>query len=158
MKNNHFGQFEEFLTASWNRATDDTDNEIAFTLVLKATENSSLSEALQISSERTQAIAYDQYGKAMNIGLSFTSDEFELAQNQPNPFSETTIIEYAIPEKANESKIIFTDLNGSVIKTVAVNGIGQLEITTPNFPAGTYTYSLVLDGKVVATNKMVLTK
>ncbi|MEM6699038.1 MAG: tail fiber domain-containing protein, partial [Bacteroidota bacterium] len=93
-----------------------------------------------------------------SIEIETTPNSYHLKQNQPNPFSETTIIEYAVPKEANESKIIFTDLNGSVIKKVVVNGTGQLEITTPDLPAGTYTYSLVVDGKIVATNKMVLAK
>lgn len=101
---------------------------------------------------------FEQLVNQQSIELEKPSNQFYLKQNQPNPFSTTTTIEYSIPEKANESKIIFTDLNGSVIKTVVVNGTGQLEITTPDLPAGTYTYSLVIDGKVVSTNKMILTK
>ncbi|MEN0051485.1 MAG: tail fiber domain-containing protein, partial [Bacteroidota bacterium] len=99
-----------------------------------------------------------QSSNTQTIELNATHNTTYLKQNQPNPFSKATLIEYAVPEEVNESKIVFTDLNGSVIKIVAVNGIGQLEITTPNFSTGTYTYSLVIDGKVVTTNKMVLVK
>ncbi|MEL6717960.1 MAG: tail fiber domain-containing protein, partial [Bacteroidota bacterium] len=101
---------------------------------------------------------FEQLVSQQSIELEKPSDKFCLKQNQPNPFSTTTTIKYSIPETANESKIIFTNLNGLVIKTVAVNGTGQLEITTPDLPAGTYTYSLVIDGKIIATNKMILTK
>lgn len=81
-----------------------------------------------------------------------------LKQNQPNPFSTTTTIDYNIPETVRQAEIIITDLNGAVLKKVVVEGQGQLEIAANSLSAGTYTYSLVMDGEIVATNKMVLTK
>lgn len=92
------------------------------------------------------------------IELKRKANKVFLQQNQPNPFSTTTTIEYSIPETAKEGKIVITDLDGSVLKTVIVKDKGQLEIAAHSLPAGTYTYSLVVDGKIVATNKMVLTR
>ncbi|MEL6719221.1 MAG: hypothetical protein AAFP82_10935, partial [Bacteroidota bacterium] len=93
LKMNNVGQFDQFITASWNQEETTTlDEDIAFTLVLKAVENSSLSKALRISSDKTPAIAYDQYDTEMNVGLSFEGEEFELMQNKPNPFHGQTTI------------------------------------------------------------------
>ncbi|MEN0048494.1 MAG: T9SS type A sorting domain-containing protein, partial [Bacteroidota bacterium] len=157
LKNNHFGQFEEVLTASWNRAADDTDNEIAFTLVLKATENSSLSEALQISSDKTQAVAYDQYGIAMNIGLSFTSNEFDLAQNQPNPFQGQTIINIQLPH-AQYGTLKVLDLTGKVLQLINrrfEQGQNQIVIDSHTLPSGVLYYTLET-AEFRATRKMVV--
>ncbi len=83
----------------------------------------------------------------------------KLEQNAPNPFSETTVVRYAVPAKAQSAVVQIFDLNGRLIKDVNVaKGNGQLTINAKELGAGTYIYKLVVDGSVVDTKKMVLTK
>jgi len=52
------------------------------------------------------------------------------------------------------------NMNGETVKTIAVNGAGygQLNLQTGQLAAGTYTYSLFVDGKLVESKRMVLVR
>lgn len=80
-----------------------------------------------------------------------------LNQNAPNPFAESTLITYSIPTSANEASLIFHDASGLLIKTLEIteSGNGEVQVFGDDLSSGIYTYSLVIDGKVVATKKMV---
>ncbi len=72
-----------------------------------------------------------------------------LVQNVPNPFSNTTIISYSIPQKYAAAQIRITDNNGKQLKqfNLACSNNGTLKIDASSFASGTYYYSLVIDGK-----------
>lgn len=80
-----------------------------------------------------------------------------LEQNVPNPFADQTTINYFIPDNVGFAQILFYDNLGRVIKTVDINekGKGQLNVFASNLANGMYSYTLVVDGKVVDTKKMV---
>ncbi len=83
-----------------------------------------------------------------------------LDQNVPNPFAENTVINYFIPDEIKYAQIIFSDNYGKIIKTVDINnsGYGMLKVYAANLSSGIYTYSIIIDGKVMDTKKMVCTK
>lgn len=83
-----------------------------------------------------------------------------LLQNSPNPFSEATYIDYFIPEGTGQAEIRITDMSGRVLKseTIAKGGEGRLQLQAQSLPAGTYAYTLLVDGRMVETKQMVLTK
>lgn len=80
-----------------------------------------------------------------------------LDQNDPNPFSETTTINYSIPEEVKNAKIIFTNSSGVILRSLIINerGEGSLEIYGSNLSSGVYNYTLFIDGKATFTKKMV---
>ncbi len=80
-----------------------------------------------------------------------------LEQNAPNPFAEQTVINYFIPEAVQQAEIIFYNLSGKMIQTVNLTekGNGKLTVYGNDLSSGTYTYSLIADGKLIATKKMV---
>ncbi|MEM8528726.1 MAG: T9SS type A sorting domain-containing protein [Bacteroidota bacterium] len=82
-----------------------------------------------------------------------------LQQNAPNPFSEATTINYFIPEQVKSASLQVLDQNGRIIKSIPIQatGEGQVTLQANLLSAGTYSYSLVLDGKVIETKQMVLT-
>jgi hypothetical protein len=80
-----------------------------------------------------------------------------LQQNQPNPFSQATIIRYVIPQGAN-AQIRIYDAAGNMVKTMRATENGQAQINANELNAGTYTYTLVVNGNVAASKKMVLLK
>lgn len=83
-----------------------------------------------------------------------------LNQNQPNPFRENTLVNYFIPNTAKNAHIQVTSVDGKVLGTVNIpeKGQGQVTINAATYPAGTYYYSLIVDGEVFETKRMVLTK
>jgi len=82
-----------------------------------------------------------------------------LYQNSPNPFTESTRIEYQLQEKVQNAQICIYDLNGSQLRSYPVKpaSTGSLIIYGNEFIPGTYIYSLITDGKVIDTKRMVLT-
>lgn len=80
-----------------------------------------------------------------------------LSQNVPNPFQHSTIIEYAVPANVRAAKIIVTDMAGTVVYQQNIaTGKGKTAFNGSLLSAGTYQYSLVMDGKTVETKKMIL--
>lgn len=84
----------------------------------------------------------------------------QLQQNQPNPFSDYTTIQYFIPKSVQRAQLQFHDLNGKTLKIIEIaeKGNGQIELETAALISGIYSYSLVLDGKIFETKRMVVTK
>ncbi|MEO6556250.1 MAG: tail fiber domain-containing protein [Ferruginibacter sp.] len=84
----------------------------------------------------------------------------QLLNADPNPFSESTMIRWNIPTDYANAVIYFYDNSGNKIDTYTVNskGAGELQIFGSSLSSGIYTYSLVVDGKVVDSKKLVKTK
>ena len=80
-----------------------------------------------------------------------------LDQNVPNPFADQTSIAYFIPDDVVKAQIIFYDNHGKVLRLVDISqkGKGELNVFAPDLSSGIYTYTLIADGKVVETKKMV---
>ena len=83
-----------------------------------------------------------------------------LSQNTPNPFSETTTIAFTLPESVGEAMICIYDMNGKQLEQIVIEerGSASVKIDGYKFEAGMYLYSLIADGAVVDTKRMVLTK
>ncbi|WKZ76683.1 MAG: T9SS type A sorting domain-containing protein [Vicingaceae bacterium] len=65
-----------------------------------------------------------------------------------------------MPENNNYAQLVFTDMQGRIIKTVDIkqSGKGQLKVYAANLSQGIYQYSIVVDGKVIDTKKMLVEK
>lgn len=109
------------ITMSWNAAAGEflaNEGEVLFSLVIRATEDVDLSDALSVNSRYTEAEAYGN-GNTMDVGVVFTHDEvadadFELYQNTPNPFQSETLISFNLPEDA-AVHLTVTDAAGRVL-------------------------------------------
>jgi hypothetical protein len=84
----------------------------------------------------------------------------QLQQNDPNPFSESTQIKWNVPDEFQNAMIYFYDNSGNQVNSYKVNskGAGELQVFGSKLSAGIYTYTLIVDGKVVDTKKMVKTQ
>ena len=83
-----------------------------------------------------------------------------LLQNNPNPFDSETVIKMTIPENVGMASIMIYNLEGKQMKSIQVASRGDVtvKISASELAAGMYLYSLIADGKVVDTKRMVLTK
>ncbi len=79
-----------------------------------------------------------------------------LAQNAPNPFSGQTTIAYSIPESVGKAQLLFYDAAGRLIGShvISSKGKGLLTLNSGNLSAGTYSYTLVIDGKITDSKKL----
>jgi Chaperone of endosialidase len=82
-----------------------------------------------------------------------------LDQNTPNPFDHSTSIHYAIPPGFPSAQLWITDYSGKTIKKVDIaSGSGTINLDGSFLSSGNYNYSLIIDGKVTQTKKMIITK
>jgi trimeric autotransporter adhesin len=80
-----------------------------------------------------------------------------LSQNVPNPFTGNTSIAYYVPETAQQAHIKIANATGVALFMAEVRlGNGVLEVDATQLAAGTYSYTLLVDGKVVDTKLMVI--
>ena len=95
-----------------------------------------------------------------NLELAATLDVPVLGQNDPNPFNESTTINYYLPQTTVNAAMNITTTGGKLVKTFTLkaNGNGQIVIPAEMLSAGTYFYNLVVDGKQVDSKKMILVK
>ena len=86
--------------------------------------------------------------------------ETALFQNTPNPFTETTVIPCAVAEGVAQAVLYVYNLNGEQIAEYPIASRGNTEVTIVgnSLKAGMYLYSLIADGKVIDTKRMILTK
>ncbi len=83
-----------------------------------------------------------------------------LYQNTPNPFSEDTKIEYCIFQNFQSAKIYIHNLQGNELKAFNLDKSGQNYITIKGeqFKEGMYIYTLVVNGDIIDSKRMILTK
>lgn len=80
-----------------------------------------------------------------------------LEQNVPNPFDQSTIISYFVPDPNATVQMQFTSANGEVLKLVELAaGKGSITWKAGELPAGIYQYSLIVNGSVIATRQMMM--
>jgi len=86
--------------------------------------------------------------------------ETVLFQNNPNPFSSDTKIEMAIAETSRQAKLMVYNLEGKELMGLEVPGRGNTSatISSGQLSAGMYIYALIVDGKVIDSKRMILTR
>ena len=124
-------------------------------LVKSINELSEELEELRGASRNKAKVQSDATGIENNVS---DVDMVRMDQNKPNPFSESTVIGLNIPEKTQKANIFIYDLSGKQVKNVQVNERGETNITVyaGELGAGMYIYTLVVDGKVVVTRRMIV--
>lgn len=85
-------------------------------------------------------------------------EQSQLYQNVPNPFSESTSIPYSISPSAKKAVLTILSIEGEKVKEYEVNGKGTIDITIGELAAGIYIYSLIVDGDMIDSKKITLTK
>ena len=139
-------------------------SEFVVPLVRAVQELSAKNDSLeQANTQLSQRL--DQIEQFLGISKSSNSSVLSLSsarlfQNVPNPFNQTTQINYFLPQNTGTALIQINGMNGETIKSIALSGTGagQVSVQTGQLAAGTYTYSLIVDGNLIETKKMVLVK
>lgn len=106
----------------------------------------------------------EQNVQSKNIKPQQSQIDLELScilyQNNPNPFSQTTAIEYYLSDNAENAMICIYDMNGKQLRCFKLGncGYGNIEIVGSDLDAGMYMYSLIVNGQLVDTKRMFLTE
>ncbi len=75
----------------------------------------------------------------------------------PNPSIDQTTINYRLPNDTKEAEILISDMVGNEIKRYRVDSyFSNLTIPKKEIPSGTYIYSLISDGNVIDSKKIII--
>jgi hypothetical protein len=83
-----------------------------------------------------------------------------LDQNFPNPYDRETAIGLFIPESIQRAELRIINAEGRVLRTIVIDDRGETKqvLEAKALQAGSYFYSLVLDGTPFSTRQMLLLK
>lgn len=125
-------------------------------------QNTNLNQRLRKLEEQMTIVLQQNATQKTTISPSNTTplEEKLLFQNEPNPFHQNTTIRYFIPSNVQKASLQISTSNGQLVweQVIADRGTGALTIAAKQLKAGTYLYSLILEGKLVKTKRMILTK
>lgn len=160
-----------WLTTSWNVMDRKPSAELIelFAITFRARRDiASLEELLEITGVPTAHEAYGPNGEpmavALNLGQAITSTGavrvagYELYQNQPNPFSDRTLIGFKLP-MAGEARITVFDMSGKLLFTQEQYydaGAHEIVIKSSDLAASGLLYYQLRTANYAATRKMIL--
>jgi len=106
----------------------------------------------------TESLSCDLVLRKISVNDENNNSSAILFQNTPNPFSNTTNIEFYIPNNFNNAIICITDLQGNILKKYSINqhGTGLITVKQKDLKSGIYLYSLIIDNQIIDTKKMIL--
>ena len=163
VSDDNLADFGDHLTMSWESSEAMTSTETLFTLVFKASEGVTLSNAIALNSEKTSAELYKNESlDVFNAGVEFTTEvdaSFTVLQNEPNPFNDQTTIGFVLPERASTTIQIVNSVGEVVSTETAVydKGFNQKTFTKSdiNLSTGIYYYTIESSNQS-ATKKMIV--
>ena len=98
-------------------------------------------------------------GNNQNDFLSANTLPAKLEQNIPNPFNGITSIQYFVPENSMSAQIRINNNQGIELKVFNITtGEGIITIHASELPSGNYNYSLIIDGRIIDTKNLIITK
>ena len=94
----------------------------------------------------------------INTSSEASNETPQLFQNQPNPFDQSTLIPYSIPEGVTQAKILVTDLQGKEVMTLPIQkpGKSSVSLQAGRLSKGIYLYTLIVDGSLMDTKRMLI--
>lgn len=129
-------------------------------LTVSATNQSSALHPDSTSYGIISAICITDASVTGNSEIDSQADGFKLGNSYPNPFKQTTLIEYTVPHSEKVTIKIF-DLYGREIETLVNKvihpGIYQIEWDAAGLPAGIYLYRMQA-GRFIHTKRTLLTE
>jgi hypothetical protein len=87
----------------------------------------------------------------------YADDRIVVSNIYPNPASEAAEVDYQLLATVGEAKLILLNVLGSPVAEYELDrGSNKVRINTHDFSTGWYFYQLSLDGKKVATKKLLV--
>lgn len=122
-------------------------------------ENNQLKERLE-KLEQLVSVNNAQQNSSTSSNTADALAAASLDQNTPNPFNSSTVIRYRVPSSAGKAQIIVTNTTGTTVKafTITTKGAGSVSINGGELSAGSYYYTLIIDGKKADSKQMILVK
>ena len=154
------------ITMSWNALSAETSvqaDDVLFSLVIRATSDVELSDAIRVNSRYTAVEAYGN-GNTMDVDVLFEGRDalrsvFTLYQNTPNPFRAETLISFNLPEDV-EATLTISDASGRVLTVLRGDyaaGYNTVSVTKDMIQgaSGVLSYTITA-GEYTTTKKMIV--
>ncbi|MBK9333480.1 MAG: T9SS type A sorting domain-containing protein [Ignavibacteria bacterium] len=90
-----------------------------------------------------------------------TNFNYKLSQNYPNPFNPETVINYDLRVTSNMKLKVFDVLGNEVVELANEKhnaGSYSVKFDGSGFASGIYFYSLITNGVIIDTKRMILLK
>lgn len=94
-----------------------------------------------------------------NLQVSSLNSNIKLFQNIPNPFNESTRIDFKLDNNVKNARICIYDLTGKELKCYMIKDKNEssIMIKGKELKPGIYIYSLIVDNEIYDSKRMVLT-
>ncbi len=153
------------LVMSWNDAkgVNVEDGTVLFTLTLKSNANTNLSNVLNVSDQVLRSEAYtgsDLEINTVKLGYRNSGVSYALYQNEPNPFTEETVIGFDLPEAGAYTLTVY-DVTGKVLvvrNAEGTAGYNAEKLSKKDLNANGVLYYRLESGDYTATKKMIVIK
>lgn len=117
---------------------------------------SSASASAQVERADRRTTGFEEKVKGPEEQL-YSSDRITVSNVYPNPASDFAEFDYTIHSSIQDARVIFYNVLGSPVAEYALDKSDRkLHINTRELPTGMYFYQLAVEGKKVATKKMLI--
>jgi hypothetical protein len=122
-----------------------------------ATTTESISNAsAQVDRTDRRMYGFEEKGRGPEEQL-YSSERITVSNIYPNPANDYAELDYSVQNTVRDAKVIFYNILASpVAEYELAKNDRKLRINTREMPTGVYFYRLVVDGKNVATKKMLV--
>lgn len=91
--------------------------------------------------------------------LSSTIHRNVLYQNTPNPFKEQTVIRFKLADNVQNASICIFDMTGKMLKKLPISSdMESVSIGGYELGEGMFLYSMIINGQMIDTKRMVISK
>jgi hypothetical protein len=142
-------------------ATEQTENldvkavnyEELIPIMIKAMQEQN--EKIEALTEQVNALTASRQPGAGNAAVATKLSNISLGQSIPNPANGTASIQYSNLPSGAQAQLLVSDVNGKMIKQMQLNNnSGLIKLDISSLSAGTYTYSLLVNGKLIESKSM----
>ena len=118
------------------------------------------SRIVQLENLLAEIVESEEFEKSFGKKVGGVLNKSILYQNRPNPFSQSTIIQFDYSDQEFSSgEIQIFNLNGTLVDSYAIEkGIKEIIVPASTLNSGEYIYSLILNNEQVDSKRMILLK
>ena len=93
------------------------------------------------------------------VGVDEMTNAFELGNISPNPVTGLASFSYSFQQRPSNARVSIYNLVGKSVRQVALNNKnGIVFLDAQDYQAGVYFYTLEVNGKILSTKKLVISK
>ena len=106
-------------------------------------------------SNTNDSVCFQSLYQAYPLGIEDQKGLAALSNAYPNPANMLATFNYSVDAGA-KTELIIRNLLGSTIRQTELSGDGQIRISTADLSEGIYFYSLMVNGQIQSTRKLVI--